>query len=397
MNDFHTSDDAYQTLLVSVWEVGEAVGPLLTASLSEIYGRCPIYNFVNVVFVVFSVACALSNNASMLAAFRFFNGIGDGSLALNASVVGDMFRQEERGLPVALMAFPPLIGPVAGPIIGGYLTDAAGWQWAFWLSAITGGVCTGAFGLVYRETYRPRLRQVHEKKAQRQQHHQHISQSRVKSNASFLLKDLLRPIHMLFTSKIVLLLSAYVSIVYGLNYILLTTMVEVFENVYGFSQGAAGLSYLGLNRYVKHQSRKTGKMEPEHRLPVMLVGAILVPLGFFLYGWTAEKGVFYVVPMIGTGIVGFGFFATTIPLQAYLVDAFGDYAASAVAATVVSRCVVAAVLPLAGPPLYDRLGLGWGNSVLGFIAVAFVPVPVLFMRYGRRLRAETKIDHSALR
>jgi len=70
----------------------------------------------------------------------------------------------------------------------------------------------------------------------------------------------------------------------------------------------------------------------------------------------------------------------------YLVDAYTRYAASALAATRVLQSLVGAVLPLAGQPMYERLGLGWGNSVLGFIALLFIPVPWLFFKYGEALR-----------
>jgi hypothetical protein len=70
----------------------------------------------------------------------------------------------------------------------------------------------------------------------------------------------------------------------------------------------------------------------------------------------------------------------------YLVHAYGRYSASAIAASKVLQSIGGAVLPLAGEPMYDRLGLGWGNSVLGFIALAFVPVPWLFFKYGETLR-----------
>lgn len=73
----------------------------------------------------------------------------------------------------------------------------------------------------------------------------------------------------------------------------------------------------------------------------------------------------------------------------YLVEAFGKYSASALAASKVLQSVVGAFLPLAGRPLYDNLGYGWGNSVLGFIALAFIPVPWFFYAYGERLRMST--------
>ena len=47
---------------------------------------------------------------------------------------------------------------------------------------------------------------------------------------------------------------------------------------------------------------------------------------------------------------------------------------------------MAAVLPLAGPKMYDVLGLGWGNSLLAFLALAMVPVPVLLMVHGEKMR-----------
>ena len=146
-----------------------------------------------------------------------------------------------------------------------------------------------------------------------------------------------------------------------------------------------------LDWYLKKAGARYGSMKPEYRLPPMVLGGIIIPLGLFLYGWTAEYHVFYIVPMIGTATVGFGFFVTTIPLQAYLVDAYKVYAASAISATLVSRCLVSAAFPLAGPPLYEKLGNGWGNSVLGFIALGLVPIPIFFMYYGESMRKRWKV------
>lgn len=74
------------------------------------------------------------------------------------------------------------------------------------------------------------------------------------------------------------------------------------------------------------------------------------------------------------------------PIQTYFIDAFPVYSASAMAALTVSRSLLGALLPLAGPKLYDPLGLGWGNSLLGFIALAMVPVPYYLWKFGGRIR-----------
>jgi hypothetical protein len=90
---------------------------------------------------------------------------------------------------------------------------------------------------------------------------------------------------------------------------------------------------------------------------------------------------------MGTFFIGISSFLILVPAQIYLVDTFGtEAAASALAATTVFCSLFGASLPLAGPPLYSVLGLGWGNSLPAFIGLAFVPVPWFFYKYGDRLR-----------
>lgn len=77
----------------------------------------------------------------------------------------------------------------------------------------------------------------------------------------------------------------------------------------------------------------------------------------------------------------------------YLIDTFTTYAASALAANTVMRSIAGAVLPLAGLPMYEALGLGWGNSLLGFVGLLLVPAPWLFMKYGEYLRKRYAIKN----
>jgi len=79
-------------------------------------------------------------------------------------------------------------------------------------------------------------------------------------------------------------------------------------------------------------------------------------------------------------------------IQTYMVDAFTVYAASAIAANTVLRSIFGAVLPLAGEKMYNKLGLGWGNSLLAFIALACCVIPPFFYRYGEQLRKKYPVD-----
>lgn len=68
-------------------------------------------------------------------------------------------------------------------------------------------------------------------------------------------------------------------------------------------------------------------------------------------------------------------------------------AASALAANIMMRSIAGAIPPLCGLKMYHALGLGWGNSTLGFIAVALIPAPFLVLRYGERLRNKFAIEN----
>lgn len=75
-----------------------------------------------------------------------------------------------------------------------------------------------------------------------------------------------------------------------------------------------------------------------------------------------------------------------MPAQVYLVDAFGPYAASALAANTVLRSLFGTFLPFAGPQMYETLRPGWENTLLGLLGLAFAPVPWLFYSYGEQMR-----------
>lgn len=207
---------------------------------------------------------------------------------------------------------------------------------------------------------------------------------------------------MLLFSPIVFLTSLYVAVVYGILYLLFTTYTVVFEELYSFSSANVGLSYIatgigmfmGLilvgassDRILKRlAARNSGGMKPEYRLPPLVFLGVLMPIGLFIYGWTAQHRIQWAVPMFGTLLFGIGLIACMICIQTYLIDAFTKHAASAVAANTLLRSILGGLLPLAGLDMYDALGLGWGNSLIGFIALALVPIPLVFYLYGERIR-----------
>lgn len=74
----------------------------------------------------------------------------------------------------------------------------------------------------------------------------------------------------------------------------------------------------------------------------------------------------------------------------YLIDAHPLYEASAAAAMTAVRSLIGCLVPLFGRSMYAKLGLGWGNSLLGFITLAMCPLPWVFFRYGERVRTSPR-------
>jgi MFS family permease len=133
---------------------------------------------------------------------------------------------------------------------------------------------------------------------------------------------------------------------------------------------------------------------PENRLIPILPAMIAFPVGLFLYAWSLEKRLHWIVPALATLLCGFSLSSSTTPIMNYLVDIFGDRSASAVAAVLPLRYVGGAFLPVAAPYMYARLGYGWGNSLLGFVLLVALPAPFLVIVQPRQMQALTAVIES---
>ncbi|RKU41272.1 hypothetical protein DL546_000018 [Coniochaeta pulveracea] len=405
MRDFRSSNELLAAFVVSVYVLGFAAGPMLIAPLSEIYGRNPIYHICNFCFIGFLVGCALAPSLDALIVFRFLSGVfGSCPLTNGGGSIADMMVQEKRGAAMAVFSIGPLLGPIIGPVAGGFLAEAKGWRWVFWLLVIVDGFLSVVMFVFARETYAPVLLQ---RKVDRLRKETGNDLLRSKLDAGLSPRDyfkrgIVRPFKMLFQSPLCAVFAVYMGITYGYLYLLFTSITVVFQQNYGFGSGTVGLVFIGLgvgsmiglayysitsDRTLKKMAAKEGQgMKPEYRLKPLPLGAILLPAGFFLYGWTAQYKVHWIVPILGHLIIGVGNLLIFMAINMALVDTFTIYAASALASNTVVRSIFGAVLPLCGLKMYGALGYGWGNSLLGFIAIAMVPVSFGLLKYGERLR-----------
>ncbi|WPG99939.1 Hypothetical protein R9X50_00276200 [Acrodontium crateriforme] len=403
MHDFHQDPGSkLASIVIAIYVLGWASGPLIVSPMSELYGRLWVYHVCNVLFVAFSAGCAASTSPSMLVTFRFLAGCSASAvLNIGGGTVADLFTSDTRGLAMTIWTIGALLGPISGPVLGGFLARSHGWRSTLWLTTVAGAITTVLFFIVMRETYAPIL-------LQRQLNIDPKMSQKAHFKSRTFTAAIRRPFCMLVFSPVVLSSSVYIALVFGYQYVLITTLPGILRDRDGFSTATTGLGYLGLgsgmlislavfglssDRLMQTMAKNSSRgARPEHRLLPLLVATPLVPAGIFLYGWSAQLYAPWIATLIGTALLGAGLNATLMSLQTYLIDAFSLHAASVMAASTILRSLCGALLPLAAPGLFEELGLGWGCSVLGFIAIIFIPLPVILIRYGRDLRSKYPVD-----
>ncbi|KAF4809980.1 MFS transporter fsa7 [Colletotrichum tropicale] len=400
VRDIHITSQTIGTLSVTIYLLGFALGPLIISSASEMHGRLIVYHICNVLFIAFIIGTALSKTVPQLLIFRVLSGIaGSAPMTIGGGTIADVIPSEHRGPAGALFALGPLMGPEAFC----QLARVGAGRFGSWPSCVISLVALAFL----RETHPNILLSRKADRLRRETGNQELRSKldRRLTSSQILIGAFVRTGKLLIFSPIVLIMSLYVGLVFGLLYLLFTTITPIFQGVYGFKAELVGLAYLGIgigeltslvvfgtlsDRVSAWRTKSEGRSVPEHRLILMIWFAPVMTIGFFIYGWTAHYQVHWIAPIIGTFFIGFGAFFVILPAQIYLVDVFSsEAAASALGANILLRCLFGAFLPLADTKMYETLNYGWGNTLLGFLSLAFVPAPMFFYKYGGWLRSKT--------
>ncbi|EPT02765.1 hypothetical protein FOMPIDRAFT_1022680 [Fomitopsis schrenkii] len=406
------TSETITALTLSIFLLTFAIGPLFCAPLSEMYGRTWVYHIANLLFLAFNLGCAFSKTVGILLGFRLLAGfVGSAPIACGGGTISDLFSEKDRASAMAVFSLGPLIGPVVGPIAGGFIAQTIGFKYVFVVIAALCGVGAVAGIPFLRETYHPIIRLRRAKRTgdaeEAAKAHPHLVEEHG-SKLHRLYVDLSRPFILLTRSYVCFLLSLYMALIYGIYYLMFTTFPDLFTGIYHFSIGVSGLAYIGLGFgfvlatvvgasvadgiYQKLSKRNGGKGTPEMRLPALVFGSLFVPIGLFWYGWSAQAKTHWIMPIIGSGIFGFGMMTVFLPIQLYLVDSF-TYAASALAAASVFRSMLGFAFPLFGEQMFDALGYGGGNSLLAGLGIVIgIPFPIWLYFAGERIRARSSLS-----
>ncbi|KAF4550319.1 Efflux pump FUB11-like protein [Elsinoe fawcettii] len=397
---------------VTTYLLGLAVGSIILAPLSEMYGRRPVYIISMGCFIVLLLPCALAKNFAAILATRFFGAFAAAAMISNApGSVSDIIDEEYRALAFSVWSIGPMNGPVFGPIVGGFVFQYMGWRWTYWIVMILAGVAWVLVGIV-PETYTPSILRARAA-AKRKETGDDRWYCRYDDKKSFwpLLKvNLSRPFIMTFTEPILIFWDVYIAIVYGILYLCFVAYPIVFTQGRGWEAGVSGLAFCGIGvgslivicceplirRIINNHKvdPETGKPPPEAMVFPVCIASVLMPVGELWFAWTCTPNVHYIVPIIAGVPFGAGCTAIFIYASNYLVYSYGIYAASALAGNAVLRSVLGATLPLAGPALYRTMGSNWAGTFLALLEFICVPIPFIFYRYGGKIRMKSSLIRS---
>ncbi|KAL7930085.1 major facilitator superfamily domain-containing protein [Trichoderma chlorosporum] len=396
----------------SFYVLGFAFGPSLWAPLSELKGRrLPI--LVSVFgFSVFTIATATAKDIQTILICRFFAGFfGSCPLAVVAAVFSDMFDNRTRGTAIAIFSMTVFTGPMLAPFIGGFIVSShLGWRWTEYLAAIMGFFALILDIFFLSESYPPVIlvSKASELRRRTKNWGIHAKQEEIEVDFGELIsKNFSRPLRLLFTEPIILLLSIYMSFIYGLLYLFFTAYPLVFVGVHHFNPGQAGLAFFGMiigeliatvviilqvPWYNRKLEANHGIPIPEWRLPNMMVGGIAFAGGIFWFGWTGfTDSIHWAAPAVSGILTGFGLMSIFLQALNYIVDAYLMFAASALAGNTLLRSLFGAAFPLFGRQMFTGMHIEWAATLLGCVALALCPIPFIFYFYGAKIRAKSKI------
>src|SRR2546430_6255319 len=145
--------------VVTAYVLGTTVSTPLWGKIGDLYGRKSIFLTSIVVFLAGSALSGASQTMGQLIGFRALQGLGAGGLLVGAmAIIGDLVPPRERGRYQGYIAGMMAVAMVAGPLVGGYITDHLSWRWAFYVNLPVGAV---ALALLAVRLHLPKLRTEH--------------------------------------------------------------------------------------------------------------------------------------------------------------------------------------------------------------------------------------------
>ena len=143
------------TWVLTSYVVAAAIFTAPVGWLAAHFGRKRLFLLCVIGFTVASALCGLATSLGQVVAFRLLQGMfGAALVPLSQATMLDLYPAEQRGSAMAIWGMGVMVGPILGPTLGGYLTDAYDWRWVFLINVPFGILASTGLTLFMRETPR---------------------------------------------------------------------------------------------------------------------------------------------------------------------------------------------------------------------------------------------------
>ncbi|BDD58236.1 hypothetical protein MAP00_003528 [Monascus purpureus] len=345
-------------------------------------------------------------------------------------IVADIYHSETRNMPMSMFAGSSLFGIGFGPLICGFVAQHTTWRWIFYFQSIIAGMICLSVLLFFPETrstvvLRKKAKVLNDwyEKLEQAGYYGHkvpvegtegkttvqrirwiVAEDEGRTTLGrLIIISLYRPFKFLFTEPVVFFFSLWMAFSWAVLYMNISAVPMVFQVRYGFSLENSNAVFtsscvacilatiLAITQDRLAERIPNWNTVPEQRLYFSCVESCMLPIGLFMFGWTSEYGVHWIVPTIAIGINTVGIFSIYLAVFNYFADTYNQYASSTIAAQSFCRNMLGGAFPLVSRQLFHNLGYGPASSLLGGIAVLLTFVPWVLVFFGPTIRSKSKL------
>ncbi|KAM5529741.1 major facilitator superfamily transporter [Fusarium oxysporum f. sp. phaseoli] len=406
------------SLALALYVFGYGIGPMIFSPLSEIaaVGRNPPYIITLFIYTVLWVPASLVDNFPGFVVLRFLAGFfGSPCLATGGASFSDIYPLIQVPYLLVIWGGVTVFGPALAPVISNFSAPAKGWHWVSWEMLWLSAPILLSFFFFLPETssatilyYRARrLRKITGNQQYRSQ--AEIDQAKQKMAIKDVLYNaVIKPGEINVLDPAVLFSTIYTSLVYAIFYSFYESFPLVFLDIYEFEFTVSGLPFLGVFpglvvaailcilfwhlRVVKPFRTKGFEAFgiPENRLVPALFACFWLPIGLFLFAWTARRSVHWMASIVGLSLSIIGTFTIIVCILQYLAFTYPKYSASLFAANDFARSTLAAGAIMFSRPMFVNLGIHWGVSLLAFLDIVCCVLLFGLWKFGPTLRARSR-------
>lgn len=412
MNQFGVSLGA-ASLGLSMYVLAYGIGPMLFSPLSEIpiVGRSPPYTVSYAIFVILLVPSALVDNFAGLIALRFLQGFfGSPCLATGGASIADIYSIVKLPYGVSLWTLAATCGPSFGPIISGFSVAAKNWRWSMWEMLWMNGPIFLSMFFLLPETSSANILLRRAQRLRKLTGNPNLKSQSEIDQAQMTARDitieaLWRPLQLMLLDPAIAFTAIYTALVYGIYYSFFEAFPIVFGGMHGFNLGQTGLMFLSvavgvvlavvwywwyIHTIVEPAMLSSGLGAPERYLIPGLFYTFLIPIGLFIFAWTARPDIHWIAPCVGIAISTIGINLVIQSLFMYLPMVYPQLVASLFAGNDLARSSLAAGAIHFSTPMFKGMGVDKAVSLLAGLTLACSGGIYVLYFFGASLRARSR-------